>query len=138
MGLQLHVGSKGAPTKLTMGSSICPRLEKGEQSPCQAVNCCSPILFQWRKGIYITEQQNIGGQRDESKADAGSKRHQSPGGTTGQESQERGGPSMALPVRLLLSWFLMLNPRQQYKYKPPTLRVGVAGSSLQERLGLRA
>lgn len=43
---------------------------------------------------------------------------------------------MALPVRLLLSWFLMLNPRQQYKYKPPTLRVGVAGSSLQERLGL--
>ena len=47
--------------------------------------------------IYITEQQNIGGQRDEAKADAGSKGHQSAGGTTGQESKERGAPSMALP-----------------------------------------
>lgn len=39
----------------------------------------------------------MSGQRDESKADAGSKGHRSPGGTTGQESNERGGPSMALP-----------------------------------------
>ena len=39
----------------------------------------------------------MSGQRDESKADAGSKGHQSPGGTRGQESNERVGPSMALP-----------------------------------------
>lgn len=100
MGLQLHVSSKGAPTKLTTGSSICPQQEKGEQSPCQGINCLSQISFQRREEIYITEQQNISGKRDMSKADPGSKGHQSPGGVQGAEYKEK-GPSLALHSLLL-------------------------------------
>lgn len=59
-------------------------------------------------------------------------------GPQGRNPKREERPAWLCPIRLLLSWFLMLKPWQQCKYKPPALMVGAAGSSLQKRLGLGA
>ena len=57
-------------------------------------------------------------------------------GPEGRNPMREEGPAWLCPVCLPLSWFLMLNPRQQCEHKPHALMVGVAGSSWQKRLGL--
>lgn len=65
-----------------------------------------------RKEISTTEQQNIDGNREQSKADPSSKRHRSPGGDQGVAIKTIG---------LLLPGLLLIDPRQWFEKQPRTL-----------------